>query len=68
MVLQVDGMGWISPGGVMYRAPYGANKGHNVFVFVMVFVFVFCLFLLVGQVMFPHHSDQMSQGSQNFLE
>ena len=22
----VDGMDWISPGGVKYRAPYGANK------------------------------------------
>ena len=21
-----DGLDWISPGGVMYRAPYGANK------------------------------------------
>ena len=30
MVLQVDGMDgwldWISPGGVMYRVPYDANK------------------------------------------
>ena len=32
MVLQVDGMDgldWISPGGVMYRAPYSANKSNQ---------------------------------------
>ena len=33
-----------------------------VFAFVIVFVFVIACF--VGQVMSPHHSDQMSQRSQ----
>ena len=35
-----------------------------VIVFVLVFVFVFVIVFLVGLVMSPHHSDQMSQRSQ----
>ena len=32
--------------------------------FVIVIVFVFVVVFFVGQVMFPHHSDQMSQSSK----
>ena len=35
-----------------------------VFVIVFVFVFVFAIAIFVGQVMSPHHFDQMSQRSQ----
>ena len=33
--------------------------------FVIVIVFVFVVVFFVGQVMFPHHSDQMSQRLKN---
>ena len=35
-----------------------------VFVFVIAFVFVLVIVFVVGQVISPHHSDQMSQRSQ----
>ena len=35
-----------------------------VIVFVFVLVFVFVIVFVVGQVISPHHSDQMSQRSQ----
>ena len=36
----------------------------NVFVFAIVFVFVFVFVNFFGQVMSPHHSDQMSEMSK----
>ena len=42
----------------------GLAGGFSVFVIVFVSVIVFVIVFFVGQVMFPHHSHYMSQGSQ----